>query len=101
MSLRFYIVLMIDRYTVEILPYAIRAKGITVLNFAVSLSLIFNQSVIFIHPRLPVAQPFACRYVNPVALAAYVSSFILNRNEVVVILNMISLKDRLEVLCEL
>ncbi|KAF8980141.1 hypothetical protein BDQ17DRAFT_1337908, partial [Cyathus striatus] len=37
-------------YTVEILPYALRAKGFVVFNFAVSLSLIFNQ------------------YVNPIAL---------------------------------
>jgi len=37
-------------YTVEILPFAIRAKGFNVFNFAISLSLIFNQ------------------YVNPIAL---------------------------------
>ncbi|KAJ8489580.1 hypothetical protein ONZ45_g13527 [Pleurotus djamor] len=37
-------------YTVEILPYPIRAKGFTVLSFVVSLALIFNQ------------------YVNPIAL---------------------------------
>jgi hypothetical protein len=37
-------------YTVEILPYQLRAKGFVVFNFAISLSLIFNQ------------------YVNPVAL---------------------------------
>jgi sugar porter (SP) family MFS transporter len=41
---------LIVAYTVEILPYQIRAKGFTVFNFAISLSLIFNQ------------------YVNPVAL---------------------------------
>ncbi|PPQ78613.1 hypothetical protein CVT25_010577 [Psilocybe cyanescens] len=41
---------LIVSYTVEILPYNIRAKGFTVFNFAISLSLIFNQ------------------YVNPVAL---------------------------------
>lgn len=41
---------LIVSYTVEILPYQIRAKGFTVFNFAISLSLIFNQ------------------YVNPVAL---------------------------------
>ena len=41
---------LIVSYTVEILPFAIRAKGFTIFNFAVSLSLIFNQ------------------YVNPVAL---------------------------------
>jgi MFS family permease len=40
---------LIVSYTVEILPYAIRAKGFNVFNFTVSLSLIFNQ------------------YVNPVA----------------------------------
>lgn len=41
---------LIVSYTVEILPYSIRAKGFNIFNFAVSLSLIFNQ------------------YVNPVAL---------------------------------
>jgi len=41
---------LIVSYTVEILPYALRAKGFIVFNFAISLSLIFNQ------------------YVNPVAL---------------------------------
>ncbi|TDL25202.1 hexose transporter [Rickenella mellea] len=41
---------LIVSYTVEILPYAIRAKGFTIFNFSISLSLIFNQ------------------YVNPVAL---------------------------------
>jgi len=43
---------LIVSYTVEILPYQIRAKGFTLFNFAISLSLIFNQ------------------YVNPVALDA-------------------------------
>jgi len=43
---------LIVSYTVEILPYAIRSKGFNVFNFAISLSLIFNQ------------------YVNPIALAA-------------------------------
>ncbi|KAF8966553.1 hexose transporter [Flammula alnicola] len=43
---------LIVSYTVEILPYQIRAKGFTVFNFAISLSLIFNQ------------------YVNPIALDA-------------------------------
>uniref|UniRef100_A0A8H7Y6V0 Major facilitator superfamily (MFS) profile domain-containing protein n=1 Tax=Psilocybe cubensis TaxID=181762 RepID=A0A8H7Y6V0_PSICU len=38
-------------YTVEILPYSLRAKGFTIFNFSISLSLIFNQ------------------YVNPIALA--------------------------------
>ena len=42
---------LIVSYTVEILPYSIRAKGFTIFNFSVSLSLIFNQ------------------YVNPIALA--------------------------------
>lgn len=37
-------------YTVEILPYSIRAKGFNVFNFTISLALIFNQ------------------YVNPIAL---------------------------------
>jgi sugar porter (SP) family MFS transporter len=41
---------LIVSYTVEILPFAIRAKGFTIFNFAISLSLIFNQ------------------YVNPIAL---------------------------------
>jgi sugar porter (SP) family MFS transporter len=41
---------LIVSYTVEILPYQIRAKGFTVFNFSISLSLIFNQ------------------YVNPIAL---------------------------------
>ncbi|KAF9051359.1 hexose transporter [Panaeolus papilionaceus] len=41
---------LIVSYTVEILPFQIRAKGFTFFNFAISLSLIFNQ------------------YVNPVAL---------------------------------
>ncbi|PPQ70009.1 hypothetical protein CVT25_006090 [Psilocybe cyanescens] len=43
---------LIVSYTVEILPYAIRAKGFTVFNFAISISLIFNQ------------------YVNPIAFKA-------------------------------
>ena len=37
-------------YTIEILPYAIRAKGLNVFNFTVSAALVFNQ------------------YVNPIAL---------------------------------
>ncbi|KAH9939461.1 general substrate transporter [Amylocystis lapponica] len=41
---------LIVSYTVEILPYSIRAKGFNVFNFTVSLALIFNQ------------------YVNPIAL---------------------------------
>jgi len=41
---------LIVSYTVEILPFPIRAKGFTVFNFALTLSLIFNQ------------------YVNPIAL---------------------------------
>ncbi|TFY78284.1 hypothetical protein EWM64_g5722 [Hericium alpestre] len=43
---------LIVSYSVEILPYSIRAKGFTAFNFAVSASLIFNQ------------------YVNPIALNA-------------------------------
>ncbi|KZV72830.1 hexose transporter [Peniophora sp. CONT] len=43
---------LIVSYTVEILPYPIRAKGFTAFNFTISLALIFNQ------------------YVNPVALKA-------------------------------
>lgn len=39
-------------YTVEILPFNLRAKGLCIFNFVVSLALIFNQ------------------YVNPIALAA-------------------------------
>ena len=42
------------RYSVEILPFAIRAKGFTVFSFAVSLSLIFNQCVGAPRP------PFSC-----------------------------------------
>ncbi|TBU24694.1 general substrate transporter [Dichomitus squalens] len=41
---------LIVSYTVEILPYSIRAKGFNVFNFTISLALIFNQ------------------YVNPIAL---------------------------------
>ncbi|RDX40533.1 general substrate transporter [Lentinus brumalis] len=37
-------------YTVEILPYSVRAKGLTLLNFTTSCALVFNQ------------------YVNPIAL---------------------------------
>jgi len=43
---------LIVSYTLEILPYPLRAKGFTIFNFAISLSLIFNQ------------------YANPIALAA-------------------------------
>ncbi|KAJ3035763.1 hypothetical protein HDV00_003435 [Rhizophlyctis rosea] len=39
-------------YTVEILPFQIRAKGLAFMNFFVSLALVFNQ------------------YVNPIALSA-------------------------------
>ncbi|KAF8887527.1 hexose transporter [Infundibulicybe gibba] len=41
---------LIVSYTVEILPYQLRAKGFTIFNFTISLALIFNQ------------------YVNPIAL---------------------------------
>ncbi|PPQ71354.1 hypothetical protein CVT26_011991 [Gymnopilus dilepis] len=41
---------LIVSYTVEILPYPLRAKGFTIFNFSISLSLIFNQ------------------YINPIAL---------------------------------
>ncbi|KAJ7275720.1 hexose transporter [Mycena rebaudengoi] len=41
---------LIVTYTLEILPYNIRAKGFTIFNFTISLALIFNQ------------------YVNPIAL---------------------------------
>jgi hypothetical protein len=41
---------LIVAYTVEILPFALRAKGFNVFNFMISLSLIFNQ------------------YANPIAL---------------------------------
>ena len=37
------------RYTVEILPYALRAKGFIVFNFIISVSLIFNQYVYFFY----------------------------------------------------
>jgi sugar porter (SP) family MFS transporter len=43
---------LIVSYTLEILPYQLRAKGFTLFNFSISLSLIFNQ------------------YVNPIALDA-------------------------------
>jgi len=43
---------LIVSYTVEILPFALRAKGFTIFNFAIALSLIFNQ------------------YVNPIAFKA-------------------------------
>jgi len=43
---------LIVSYSVEILPYPIRAKGFTIFGFTVSLALIFNQ------------------YVNPIALDA-------------------------------
>ena len=39
-------------YTLEILPFSIRAKGYAIFAFTVSASLVFNQ------------------YINPVALAA-------------------------------
>ncbi|KAH8113763.1 hexose transporter [Phellopilus nigrolimitatus] len=41
---------LIVSYTVEILPYAFRAKGLMIFNLSVSISLVFNQ------------------YVNPIAL---------------------------------
>jgi MFS family permease len=41
---------LIVSYTVEILPYALRAKGFNIFNFVISLALIFNQ------------------YINPIAL---------------------------------
>jgi MFS family permease len=52
---------LIVSYTVEILPYNLRAKGFNIFSFVISLALIFNQ------------------YVNPIALGAlgwkyYVSS---------------------------
>ena len=43
---------LIVSYTVEILPYSLRAKGFIVFNFVISVALIFNQ------------------YVNPIALDA-------------------------------
>ncbi|KAI0762183.1 general substrate transporter [Trametes elegans] len=43
---------LIVAYTVEILPFPLRAKGFTIFNFALSVSLIFNQ------------------YINPIALKA-------------------------------
>ena len=56
---------LIVSYTVEILPFHLRAKGFNVFNFAIFLALIFNQ------------------YVNPSALAAlgwkyYVSTLLLD-----------------------
>lgn len=43
---------LIVSYTVEILPFALRAKGFNIFNFTISAALIFNQ------------------YVNPIALSA-------------------------------
>ncbi|KAA1472523.1 hexose transporter [Dentipellis sp. KUC8613] len=43
---------LIVSYTVEILPYSVRAKGFNIFNFTISVALIFNQ------------------YVNPIALEA-------------------------------
>ncbi|KIJ45398.1 hypothetical protein M422DRAFT_166811 [Sphaerobolus stellatus SS14] len=43
---------LIVTYTVEILPYELRSKGLTLFNFTISLALIFNQ------------------YLNPIALKA-------------------------------
>lgn len=43
---------LITSYTIEILPFNLRAKGYTVFSFAVSASLVFNQ------------------YINPLALKA-------------------------------
>ncbi|TFY80744.1 hypothetical protein EWM64_g3268 [Hericium alpestre] len=43
---------LIVSYTVEILPYSVRAKGFNIFNFTISAALIFNQ------------------YVNPIALDA-------------------------------
>ncbi|KAH9941775.1 general substrate transporter [Epithele typhae] len=43
---------LIVSYTLEILPYSLRAKGFNVFNFTISVALIFNQ------------------YVNPIALKA-------------------------------
>ena len=43
---------LIVTYTLEIMPYAIRAKGLNVFSVVISLALIFNQ------------------YVNPIALDA-------------------------------
>lgn len=43
---------LITSYTLEILPFNLRAKGYTVFAFAVSASLVFNQ------------------YINPIALGA-------------------------------
>jgi MFS family permease len=63
---------LIVSYTVEILPYNIRAKGFNIFNFVISLALIFNQ------------------YVNPIALEAmswkyYVSLWILPCSEFLLI----------------
>ncbi|KLO08006.1 hexose transporter [Schizopora paradoxa] len=43
---------LITSYTIEILPFALRAKGFTLFGFSVSASLVFNQ------------------YINPIAFAA-------------------------------
>lgn len=44
---------LIVAYTIEILPYPMRAKGFNIFNFTISLALIFNQ------------------YVNPIALGEW------------------------------
>ena len=44
---------LIVTYSLEILPYNIRAKGFTIFNLTISLALIFNQ------------------YVNPIALGTF------------------------------
>ena len=36
---------LIVSYTLEILPYSLRAKGFNVFNFTISVALIFNQEV--------------------------------------------------------
>jgi len=41
------------RYTLEILPFALRARGFAIFSFSVSLSVIFNQ------------------YINPILLEKY------------------------------
>ena len=38
---------LIVSYTVEILPYPIRAKGFNIFNFTIAVAIIFNQSVVF------------------------------------------------------
>ena len=52
---------LIVSYSLEILPYSLRAKGFNVFNFTISVALIFNQ------------------YVNPIALKAIAWKYYVSR----------------------